>query len=224
MPRRWKKPSVLAEISGSRPDGGRAWGLRRGDLESLGTLLEMLDETRVVLFSDEGGGGPQAAVGLATAAGAAGRRTVLLECDLARPGLAAALGLKPVPGLHEYLRWEAEASQIVQSAVLAGPESGGATAPLVCIAGGEATTEGGTLLSSESFSHAIAKLRNAYDLVVIGGPPLDRDGASLAALAAQADTTLACVGRERASGKALRELRSTLRRRRLRVRGLVVVE
>ena len=67
-----------------------------------------------------------------------GRRTVLVECDLARPRLAADLGLAPGPGLHEYLRWEAEAAEILQPLVLAGPAAAGAGEPLVCIAAGRA--------------------------------------------------------------------------------------
>ena len=43
------------------------------------------------------------------------------------PRLADALGLAPAPGLHEYLRWEAEAPEILQPLVLAGPGLGGAT-------------------------------------------------------------------------------------------------
>jgi Mrp family chromosome partitioning ATPase len=220
---RRRKPSVLAEISGPTQEGTRAWSLRRDDLDAFNGLLEKLRDTQVLLIGGEEGR-LAVATGLATAAGAGGRRAVLVECDLAKPRLAGALGLSPVPGLHEYLRWDATAPQILQQAVLAGPESGGATSPLACIAAGEATTDGATLLSSESFVHAIAKLRNAYDLVVLGGPPLDRDEASLAAVAARADSTVACVARPSTSGKPAKELKATLRRLHLSVDGLVVVD
>ena len=139
-------------------------------------------------------GKPGVALGLATAAAAAGRRTALLECDLGRPVLAEALGLKSAPGLHEYLRWEATAPQILQPAVLAGPSSGGATAPLICVVAGAPTPDGAVLLASESFRHAAAKLRGAYDLLVIDGPPGDDSAEALRAVAAEADATLACLG------------------------------
>lgn len=131
------------------------------------------------------------AIGLATAAAAEGRRAALLECDLARPSLAALLGLEPAPGLHEYLRLEAEAPQILQPLVLAGPGSAAAAAPLTCIVAGRPAPDAAALLASPHFAHAIAKLRSAYDLVVLDGPSLVDP--SLPTVAAQSDAALACV-------------------------------
>ncbi|HYM66858.1 MAG TPA: hypothetical protein VEW68_06185, partial [Patescibacteria group bacterium] len=89
---------------------------------------------------------------------------------------------------------EASAPQILQPAVLAGPKSRGATAPLICVVAGEPTADGAALLASEDFRHATAKLRSAYDLVVFDGPPLESGDGSLAAVTAQVDATLACIG------------------------------
>ncbi len=193
MLRRRGRPSVLAEISGPGPGGARPGALRRGDFEALVALLGKLGDARALLVIGGAEGKPGAALALAAAAAAAGRRTALLECDLGRPTLAAALGLESAPGLQEYLRWEASAPQILQSAVLAGPASSGASAPLVCVVAGEPSADGVTLLASESFRHATAKLRAAYDLLVLDGPS---DGAesALQAVAAQVDATLACLG------------------------------
>ncbi|HWW67349.1 MAG TPA: hypothetical protein VNY83_05150 [Solirubrobacterales bacterium] len=193
--RRRRKPPVLAAISASpAPGEARPGALRRADFEALGALLVKLDGSRAVLVTGGEEGKQGAALGLAAAATAAGRRTALLECDLGRPALAAALGLAAAPGLHEYLRREASAPQILQPAVLAGPASGGATAPLVCVVAGAPTPDGATLLASEGFRHAAAKLRSAYDLLVVDGPPAGRGAKSLRAVAEQADATLACLG------------------------------
>ena len=192
---RRRKPPVLAVISAAGGKGGaRPGALRRGDLEALGALLTRLGDSRAVLVTGSEEGGPGAALGLATVAAAGGRRTALLECDLRRPALAETLGLEPAPGLREYLRGEASAPQILQPAVLAGPASGGATAPLVCVVAGEPTPDGAALLASEGFRHAVAKLRGAYDLLVIDGPPGDDGAEALRAVAAEADATLACLG------------------------------
>jgi len=202
MRRGRRKPPVLAVISATSPRGdARTWRLRRADYESLGSLLDALHGSDVVLLTGAEEGKSATVVGLATAAAAAGRRTALLECDLAQPRIAGDLGLVAAPGLNEYLRCEASAPQILQSLVLAGPASGGAVAPLTCIVAGASTAEGAALLASDDFGHAISKLRSAYDLVVVDGPPLGRDEGSLAEIAKRVDVTLACVEGSKAPRK-----------------------
>jgi len=202
MRRGRRRPPVLATISAAPPPGeAPAWRLRRSDYESLGSLLEALRGSRAVLLTGAEGGKTAAAVGFATVAAAAGWRTALVECDLARPTLAGSLGVLAAPGLGEYLRQEASAPRILQSLVLAGPASAGATSPLTCVVAGAPTPGGHRLLASEGFAHAISKLRNAYDLVVLDGPPLDRDATSLGAVATLVDATLACVAGAKAPRK-----------------------
>jgi Mrp family chromosome partitioning ATPase len=195
MRRRRGKPPVLAVISAARPPAGDApaWRLRRADYEALGSLLNALQGSGAVLLTGAEEGKSAAVVGLATVATATGRRTALLECDLAQPRVAGDLGLTAAPGLGEYLRREASAPQILQSLILAGPASGGAVTPLTCIVAGASTSDGAALLASDDFAHAISKLRSAYDLVVVDGPPLGRDEGSLVEVARRVDVTLACV-------------------------------
>ena len=216
-----RKPPVLAEISGPAPGEARAWAMRRADLEALAGLPGALAGQRVVLVAGEEGLG--AALALAGAAGAAGRRTALLECDLARPRLAADLGLAPAPGLHEYLRWEATAAEILQPLVLAGPAAGTATQPLICVVAGRPAADPATLIGLESFRHALAKLRSAYDLTVLAGPGLDPGDGSLHAIAAQADALLAAVPPAAATGRPGRELRAALQRLPVDARGAILV-
>jgi Mrp family chromosome partitioning ATPase len=203
MRRGRRKPPVLAAISAAAPPGeARAGRLRRADYEALVSLLNALDGSRAVLLTGADGGKSAAAVGFATVATAAGRRTALIECDLSRPRLAGDLGLAAAPGLHEYLRREASAPQVLQSLILAGPASGGAVAPLTCVVAGAPTSESPALLASDDFAHAVSKLRNAYDLVVIDGPALERDEGSLVEVARQVDVSLACVKGSRAPRKS----------------------
>jgi Mrp family chromosome partitioning ATPase len=186
---RGRRPPLLARVPVRQGDGGGSGTL---DRESLGALLELWSKvgSGVVLVTGDGDRS-RLAVGMAAAAAAAGRKAALIECDLAEPSLARRLGLEPAPGFGEYLAHEAEAPQILQAAILAGPGSTLAAAPLVCIVAGHATGLGPVLLASESFRHAIEKARAAYDVVVLDGPSLeDRD--SLQAAAAGADTVLAC--------------------------------
>jgi Mrp family chromosome partitioning ATPase len=217
------KVPVLAEISGPAPSEARVFSLRRADVEALAPPLERLTERRVVMVSGEGALAGVLAVALAGAAAAAGRRTVLLECELARPQLAGELGLAEQPGLHEYLRWEATAPEILQPLVLGGSAARRADAPLVCVAGGRPASDQATLLGLASFRHAVKKLRSAYEFVVLSGPALGAERAALDSAAAQAEAVLLGVSSGQVSGRAGRALRAAAGRLPLPPLGAVVV-
>jgi len=201
---------VLAEISGPA-EGSRAWGLTGRDFEALREALRQLDGQRVLATVGEGEEPTVAAIGLVSAAAAAGRRAILVECDLARPRLAAQVGLAPAPGLHEYLRWEAEPVDVLQPVALAGPATA-AGGQLICVCGGRPATKAETLLGLQSFSHVVAKLRAAYELVVLAAPPVLAESAACLAVAAQADATVAALPAASASGRSGREARTAIRR------------
>lgn len=218
-----RKLPVLAEVSGFTPGEERVWSLRREDFERLTGLRERLGDARAVLVSgDDQLCGPLA-VALAGAASAGGLRTILVECDLARPRLAVDLGLEPLPGLHEYLRWEATPEQVVQPLTLAGPASVGAEEPLAFVSAGRQASDPGTLLGLQSFRHMSAKLRHAYDFLVMVGPALGDGRPALAKVAASADGLLAAVAPEQLKGKSGRGLRDALVDLPVEVIGAVVV-
>lgn len=187
---------VLAEIPARDAPDLRTGSLRRGDLEAYGGLLEALAGSRCVLATgNEPATVRGVSAGLAATAAARGGRVALVECALARPGLADALGLAGAPGLHEHLRGNAASEAILKPVVLAGPGSAGAVEPLVCVVAGRPSADGAHLLASEPFAGALAGLRAAYELVVLDGPPL-REENSLRPLLALADATIACLGPE----------------------------
>jgi Mrp family chromosome partitioning ATPase len=205
------KLPLLAEIAGPA-DGTRGWALRREDFDALGEVLARLGDKRVVLVSGEGEAASVAAIGLGSAAAASGRRTIVVECDLARPRLAAQVGLAAVPGLHEYLRWEAEPADVLQPVVLAGPAAAAAEEPLVCICGGRPATKAETLLGLQSFGHMIEKLRGAYELVFVIGAAADGEPGPCVAAARHADAAIAGLPEFAARGRAGRDLRAAIRR------------
>jgi Mrp family chromosome partitioning ATPase len=185
---------VLAEIPAREAPELRTGSLRRGDLEAYGGLLAGLAGARCVLATgNEPATVRDVAAGVAATAAARGSRVALVECGLAEPGLADALGLATAPGLHEHLRGAADAASILKPVVLAGPGSADAVEPLVCVVAGRPSGDGAHLLASEAFARALAGLRGAYELVVLAGPPL-RDENSLRPLLPLADATLACLG------------------------------
>jgi len=186
--RRGRAAPVLAEVPARRGPATCSGVLRRDELEAYSGLVGALGGARVVLAT--GPAKARVAVGLAAVAAAAGRRAALVEADLAGPSLARILGLEPAPGLHEYLRGEVESREALQSLVLAGPASGGATEPLTCVLAGEPGPP--SLLDTDRCRQALAGLRESYELVVVDGVPLDGDRLALIALAEVADATLAC--------------------------------
>jgi len=200
---------VLAQVSGP-PEGARAWSLRRADFAALEKTLPVVAEHRVVLVGGDRKAAPGAAIALAAAASVSGRRTILVECDLAQPRLAAYVGLAAAPGLHEYLRWEAEPADVLQPVVLGGPAAADTVDPLACVCGGRPATKAETLLGLQSFAHMIEKLRGGYELVVLSGPPLPEEPGPLLTAARQADAVVAAApasaAGDRTLAKALRRL------------------
>jgi Mrp family chromosome partitioning ATPase len=189
--RRNKQP-VFAEVPASERAPSRPGAIGRAALQAYAELATKLAKTGSVFVTGPAKG--EVALGLAAAATAEGRRVALLECDLAGPALAQRLGLVASPGLHEYLLDEADAGEILQPLVLAGPASGRATEPLACIVAGEPEPKPVALLDSERCDHAIERLRRAYDLLLIDGPPLDEDVDALRALTEHTAVTIACGG------------------------------
>lgn len=202
---------VLAEIQPPPPEA-RAWSLRRRDFARLGEALPRLAGQRVVLVAGEGEAPAVVAIALAAAASTANRRTIVVDCDLARPRLAAHLGLAPAPGLHEYLRWEAEPADVLQPVVPAGPAAAGVIEPLVCVCGGRPATKAETLLGLQSFAHMVAKLRAAYELVLLLGPGVLSEPSAATAVASQADAAVAGLLAQEAEGRTGREVRAAVNR------------
>lgn len=222
MLRRRARLPVLAEIAGPA-EGSRAWSLRREDFTSLEKALPRLAEQRVVLVSGEGEAAPVTAIALAAAAASADRRTILVECDLAQPRLAAQVGLAAAPGLHEYLRWEAEPQDVLQPVVLGGPAASSLTEPLVCICAGRPATKAETLLGLQSFAHMVTKLRTAYELVVLSGASIAEEPGSCALAARQADAVVAGLSASAATGRDGRGVRAAINRLPIPALGAIAV-
>ena len=218
-----RKLPVLAEISGPVPDRTRVFSLRREDLARLEDLQGDLARRRSLLVTGAEGAMTTVAVAVAGMACAAGGRVVLVDCNLAMPRLAAELGLAERPGVHEYLRWEASPAEILQPIALVGRASAAAGGPLAFVAAGRPAPDPGILLGLQSFRHMAAKLRKAYDLVVLAGPPLGPEPAPLSMLAKEADAVLAGLSPEQASGRGARAIRAAVRSLPPEALGAVVV-
>ena len=116
---------------------------------------------------------------LAMETAAAGKRTLLVECDMRRPVLAQRLGLSPTPGLSDYLFGEATPEEILQSLPARQTSENGAVADptaadseLVCITCGTQSARPADLLASERFSAFLAEVGSVYDCVIVDSAPI----------------------------------------------------
>ncbi len=117
---------------------------------------------------------------LAHANAAAGKRTLLVECDLRRPSLADRLGINPSPGLSDYLAGNARPDEVLQTVSANamerpandnGSEPTESPARFVCITAGSLPRPA-ELLATERFRAFIGQVRDVYDCVIIDTSPL----------------------------------------------------
>lgn len=157
------------------------------------------------------------ALALAGAAAVAGKRTLLVECDLRRPCLSERLGIDEVPGLTDYLVGDAKPAEILQvvklGAVAPGNGASGSedqddeASSMVCITAGSTAQLPAEMLGSERFSNFLTKVSRAYDIVVLDTSPILSVVDALE-LAPQVDGLLVCVRLSRTTrdeAKAARE-------------------
>jgi capsular exopolysaccharide synthesis family protein len=194
-----------------------AFRVIRTNLAFLSPAAESAGQVVLVAGSQPEEGKTTVSMSLASAAAIAGQRVLLLEGDLRRPSFAKRLKVNPGPGLAEYLRGQAEPSQVVQAVELFTPLSAsgpsGPTAPpvahLACITAGAIGADSAELLSSARFSHFIGEIREAYDLIVIDSSPLLAVVDPLQ-LVERADTVLLCARAHQTTRDELRATRSAL--------------
>jgi polysaccharide biosynthesis transport protein len=161
------------------------------------------------------------AMALAGAAALAGKRTLLVECDLRRPCFADRLGLDPEPGLTDYLVGQAEPADVLQvvklisSATVNGDQKATSAkgaedqANLVCITAGSAAPLPAELLGSDRFSSFLSKVSTAYDLVVLDTSPILSVVDALEVVP-QVDGLVVCVRLARTTREEARATREAL--------------
>ena len=159
----------------SVPLGRRAAGERQPhvDLEPFRILRDALgyvslrERARVILVTSavSGEGKTWAASGLARAMAIAGRSTVLIEADVHRPALKRELGLRSDRrGLMNVLVEERNPVDLVQ------PTS--VLPSLSVLSSGPFTPNSAELLRLPAMGRVLDELAEAFDFVVIDGPPL----------------------------------------------------
>jgi receptor protein-tyrosine kinase/non-specific protein-tyrosine kinase len=146
------------------------------------------------------------AAGLASAAALAGKRVLLVECDLRRPVLAERFRIDASPGLSDWAVGNAAPNEVIQSLPLDrtnGNRGDGqvtakelqtvdGTPSLTVISAGTFSPRPAELLASRRFKEFVAQVKEVYDLVVFDCTPLLPVGDALEVLP-EADAALLCI-------------------------------
>lgn len=178
---------------------------------------------RTVLVTSAGPaeGKTTVAMSLAHAFAAAGRATVLLEADMRRPVLSERLGLRPAPGLAEYLAGGHELQDILQRAASPSAQADGGAPALGCIVAGHGSRDPGELLASPRARAALDGLLGSSQVVLIDAPPIIPVADALELLTL-VDAYLVCVRAGRTRLPELDAMRELLERVPERPGGVVV--
>lgn len=121
----------------------------------------------MVTSSIAGEGKTTVALALARAYALSGRSTLLVDCDLRKPGLHRQLGLEPSDGLIDYLSNRKHVGDF-QSFVVEDPGSGAQ----IILGSRRSDIPTDQLVAGKTFSVLVAAARRNFDVVVLDAPPV----------------------------------------------------
>ncbi len=142
----------------------------------------------------------------------AGKRVLLVDCDLRKPQVHALFGTDRGPGFAEVLEARADWRECVR---------GSGVDDLDIIPAGSSTTNVGELLAADRAVDTLRELRDAYDLVVFDLPPAALV-ADVANFAANLDALLLVYRSGRVPGLLLRRTVNMLRQAQVPILGAVL--
>lgn len=170
------------------------------------------------------------AAGLATASALAGKRVLLIECDLRRPVLAERFKLAAQPGLTDWIAGNVKPADVVQATRIdqdrpapqeTAQQVGVETGILATIVAGSPTSRPAEQLASERFRTLLSQVRKVYDLVVLDCAPLLPVGDALEILP-YVDGTLICIRLDQTTREQAAAAKSTVDHLPQRPIGLVI--
>lgn len=121
----------------------------------------------VVTSAAAGEGKTTVALSLVRAYALAGMSTLLIDCDLRKPGVHKLLGLEASEGLLEYLSRSTDASDL-RSILTVDPSSGAR----VIVGSNRSDIATDQLLAGKTFARLIAAARMNFDIVLLDTPPV----------------------------------------------------
>jgi Mrp family chromosome partitioning ATPase/capsular polysaccharide biosynthesis protein len=216
------------------PIDGEAFRMLRENLRYLAIDRDL--RTIVVTSAIPEEGKSSVAACLAMANAAAGKRTLLVECDLRRRVLADRFGIDEAPGLSDYLAGRNAPADVLQRVSVPGAtvehgidvawaeaENGSEPQSLVCITAGSAPPRPADVLSSGRFAAFLEQVAKVYERVIIDSPPL-LPVADTLEIVPQADCVLMCVRLNRTTRDQARAAKESLDHLPDRPVGLVITD
>jgi succinoglycan biosynthesis transport protein ExoP len=237
-----KTAQIAAVAKKSYMPDVEAFRILRRNLELLGS--DRPPRSILVTSTVAGEGKTTVASSLAVAMTIAGKRTLLVDCDLRRPALASRLGIEPSPGISEYLLGTASPEEVLRTVDVAGSRiasrngtsgngnssngtssnghaANGRGHPLVCIPAGSATAQAVELLGSRRFEEFIEQVSGTYDAVVLDSSPL-LPVADTLEIVPHVDAVVVCVRESKTTRAQGDAARATLSRFPDRPAGIVI--
>jgi tyrosine-protein kinase Etk/Wzc len=170
----------------------------------------------VVCSASEGDGKTTCAANLAVATAQQGLRTLLLDCDLRKPGLHRIFGIDSTPGLSDVLLGRATHTAAVRHVDLASGDGS-----LDVLPSGDAAPQLAELVGSKSMRALLDQLRAEYDVLIVDAPPL-AISMDAAVLGAMADSTVLVARATFSQKRAVAEAVAQLRQLRIPLGGVIV--
>jgi capsular exopolysaccharide synthesis family protein len=121
----------------------------------------------MVTSATSGEGKTTLALSLARAYALSGRSTLLIDCDLRKPGVHWQLGLEPSSGLLEYLVNADDAPPL--ASIMAVDEGSGAQ---IIVGSRRSDIATDQLLSGSTFARLVRAARESFDVVILDTPPI----------------------------------------------------
>lgn len=152
----------------SKSDDQRWQGLLIESIDATRTMLlhaSRVNSTRAVMITSamKGEGKTSLAAHLATSLARAGRKTLLIDCDLRRPTLHQLLDVARVPGLCELLRGEAEMADVIRPT----PAD-----DLNLMPAGHCDNVALQAIAQDGFRDVLTVLKKRYDFIIIDSAPV----------------------------------------------------
>ncbi len=193
-------PAALEGIVQKDPAGLMAEAFRQVRTEVIGRMDRRGYKTLMLVGAQPGCGTSVVASNLATSIALSGRRVLLIDANLRRPGQCRLFNIKTSPGLAEVLKGQAAFEQAVTR---------NGDPKLDLIPAGEGGSTAPEIFDSPAMRNYLAQMEGQYDIVLIDAPPVLV--ASDARLLCKQVDAIALVVRAKAEkrgmiGRVLREL------------------
>lgn len=131
------------------------------------TFSEQESDRLVVSSSEPGDGKTTVLANLGVAFANAGKRTLLIDADMRRPGLTRTFGLRGLPGLSDLLRHNDPVAEMGASLIV-----GSGAENLDILPCGLRISDPSELLSGQRIVDLIAWTETVYDQILVDSPPI----------------------------------------------------